>query len=359
MKKTLTSTALLMTMFMSPGVLLAQDLLDDVDATLTGDHLEMDDLNINGQLTPAQQLEQTRKKLEERNRQMVDKKIENIRIKQEVALTKKLQSAFEQGLNNMDEDQVSKKQASTVEAQPVAAAPVIAPQPTIIERVIEVQAPVKTEEEKLTRITPSIGFSTYQGTGIDFEAKTSLGVSADHLILPNIALGAGVNYTTMDITDTANSYADTNVLGNTYGVIFPNGRQMAFNKLSIEANSRFFVTMDSKLKPYIGAGVGYNRTSLKYEGSANGYTNNGISYGSEGVSTNFVTGSVKLGAEMDLTNSIALGLDVGYTKALTSGFGTKNETTSTNEDQRRLEKVSSAIEDASNLTINAGVVLKF
>ena len=359
MKKTFTSTALLMTMLMSPGMLLAQDLLDDVDATLAGDHLEMDDLNINGQLTPAQQLEQTRKKLEDRNRQMVDKKIENIRIKQEVALTKKLQSAFEQGLNNMDEDQVSKKQSSTVEAQPVAVQPVVAPQPTIIERVVEVQAPEKIEEEKLTRITPSFGLSTYQGSQVDFEAKTSLGISADHLILPNIALGAGLNYSTMDITDTANSYADTTSLGYNYGAIFPNGRQMSFNKLTLEANTRYFVTMESKLKPYIGAGVGYNRTNLKYEGSANGYSYNGISYGSEGVSTNFVTGSVKLGAEMDLSSSVALGVDVGYTKALTSGFGTKNETTSTNEDQRRLEKVSSAIEDASNLTINAGVVLKF
>lgn len=359
MKKSFTRTALLMTMLMSPSILLAQDLLDDVDATLTGDHLEMDDLNINGQLTPAQQLEQARKKLEERNRQMVDKKIENIRIKQEVALTKKLQTAFEAGLNNMDEDSVSKKQSSTVEAAPVAAQPVIVPQPTIIERVIEVPAAPKIEEEKLTRITPTFGLSSFQGADIDFEAKTSLGVSADHLILPNVALGAALNYSTMEITDTANSYADTTSLGNNYGVIFPNGRQMSFNKLSVEANSRFFVTLESKLKPYIGAGIGYNKTNLKYDGSANGYTYNGISYGSEGVSTNFVTGSVRLGAEMDLTNSVALGLDVGYTKALSSGFGTKNETTNTNEDQRRLEKVSSAIEDSSNLTINAGVVLKF
>ncbi len=358
MKLTLTRTALLMTMLMSPSALLAQDLLDDVDATLTEDHLEMDDLNINGQLTPAQQLEQSRKRLEERNRQMVDKKIENIRIKQEVALTKKLQTAFEAGLNNMDEDKVSKKEAA-VEPAPVAPAPVVAPAPTIIERIVEVPAPEKIEEEKLTRITPFVGLSSFQGTGIDFEAKSSIGVSADHLILPNISLGAGINYSTMEITDTANSYADTTSLGTNYGVIFPNGRQMSFNKLSIEANSRFFVTLDSKLKPYVGAGVGYNKTNLKYDGSANGYTYNGISYGSEGVSTNFVTGSVRLGAELDLTSSIALGLDVGYTKALSSGFGTKNETVSTNEDQRRLEKVSSAIEDASNLTINAGVVLKF
>ncbi|MCK6596091.1 MAG: porin family protein [Bacteriovoracaceae bacterium] len=355
MKKQL-STVMIALMLMSPAAVLAQDLLDDVESTLAGDHLEMDDLDISGQLTPAQRLEQTRKKMEERNRQMVDKKIENIRIKQEVALTKKLQSAFDQNMDNIDS--VSKKEAAVVEAPPVAAQPVIAPQPTIIERVIEVQ-PVKVEEEKLTRITPFLGLSNFKGSAIDFESKANLGVNVDYVFMPQLTLGVGVGYTTMEITDTANSYADYTNLGNQYGSIFPNGRQMSFDRLSLEANSRYFLTMDSKLKPYVGAGLGYNRTTIKYEGTGNGYSYNGVSYGSEGVSTNFMTANIRLGAEVDLTSSVALGLDLGYTKALTSGFGTKNEVSNVNEDQRRLEKVSKAIEDADNLTVNAGVVLKF
>lgn len=358
MKKQLT-TVMMTLMLMSPAAILAQDLLDDVESTLAGDHLEMDDLDINGQLTPAQRLEQTRKKMEERNRQMVDKKIENIRIKQELALTKKLQTAFEQNMDNIDS--VSKKEAATVEAvpaQPVAAQPVIAPQPTIIERVIEVQ-PTKVEEEKLTRITPFLGLSNFKGSAIDFESKANLGVNVDYVFMPQLTLGVGVGYTTMEITDTANSYADYTNLGSQYGVIFPNGRQMSFDRLNLEANTRYFLTMDSKLKPYVGAGLGYNRTTIKYEGSGNGYSYNGVAYGSEGVSTNFMTANIRLGAEVDLTSSVALGLDLGYTKALTSGFGTKNEVSNVNEDQRRLEKVSKAIEESDNLTVNAGVVLKF
>lgn len=358
MKKQLT-TVMMTLMLASPTAILAQDLLDDVESTLAGDHLEMDDLDINGQLTPAQKLEQTRKKMEERNRQMVDKKIENIRIKQELALTKKLQTAFDQNMDNIDS--VSKKEAAPVEAvaaQPVAAQPVLAPQPTIIERVIEVQ-PTKVEEEKLTRITPFLGLSNFKGSAIDFESKANLGVNVDYVFMPQLTLGVGIGYTTMEITDTANSYADYTNLGSQYGAIFPNGRQMAFDRLSLEANTRYFLTMDSKLKPYVGAGVGYNRTTIKYEGSGNGYSYNGISYGSEGVSTNFMTANIRLGAEVDLTSSVALGLDLGYTKALTSGFGTKNEVSNINEDQRRLEKVSKAIEDADNLSVNAGVVLKF
>lgn len=357
MKKSLFG-ALMVTMLMSPSMLLAQDLLDDVDATLSGDHLEMDELDINGQLTPAQRIEQKRKMLEERNRQMVDKKIENIRIKQELALTKKLQTAFDQGVSNLEGDTVSKKEAApaVVEAQPVQPVQV---QPTIIERVVEVSAPVKTEEEKLARITPVFGLATFKGTSIDFESKTNAGVNADYIFMPQLAMGVSLLYTSMEITDTANSYADTTNLGYSYGTLFPNGREISFSRVLLEANARYFLTLESKLKPYIGAGVGYNRTSLKYEGSAYGYNYNGIAYGSEGVSTNFVTGNVRFGAEIDVTNSVGLALDLGYTRALTSGFGTKNEVSSVNEDQRRLEKVSKSIEDAHNVSINAGVVLKF
>ncbi len=333
---------------------MAQDLLDDVDASLETDHLDMDELDINGKLTPAQRLEQTRKRLEDRNRQMVDKKIENIRVKQEIELTKKLQNAFTQSMDNMDQVNTTQSSVSTgVQPQP----PV---QPTVIERIIEVQ-PEKVEVQKLNRVTPYFGMSTFKGQAIDFESKSNLGAKIDYLFLSNVSLGLDIGYTSMDITDTANSYADTTQLGNTYGVIFPNGREISFGKLLIEANTKYFLTMDSKVRPYVGAGLGYNRVSLKYESQGTSYVNpnNGVQYGSEGVSSNFVSLNLKLGTEFDLTDSVALGFDLGYTRALSSGLGTSSQTTQVNQDQVRLEKVSDAIMDSDNLTINAGMVLKF
>ncbi len=359
MKKNL-SLSLVAVMLMSPSAILAQDLLDDVETALSTDHLQMEDLDINGKLTPAQRMEQARKRLEERNRQMVDKKIENIRIQQEIQLTKKLQTAFEANLDAVDS--VSKKEAAPVVAPqpaPVAPQPVEKVEPTVIERIVEVQAPKQIEAPKLTRVTPFAGLSTYKGSAIDFEAKLNAGVTAEYFVASNITVGAGLNYSTMGITDTANSYADTTNLGNTYGAYFPNGREISFNRTSLEVSSKYFFTMDSKLKPYAGLGLGYNRTNIKYDGNGNGYTYNGTNYGSEGVSSNFVAGNIRLGGELDLSSTVALGLDLGYTKALTSGFGTKSEVGATNEDQRRLENVSKSIEDADNLTINAGVILKF
>jgi hypothetical protein len=73
---------------------------------------------------------------------MVEKKIEDIRVKQEIALTNKLQGAFNNSLNNLNEDKVQ-----TTQAAPVAPAPV-APAPVVETRIIEVAAPPVKEEKK-------------------------------------------------------------------------------------------------------------------------------------------------------------------------------------------------------------------
>jgi hypothetical protein len=54
------------------------------------------------QTTPAQRLKALRKKLEQRNEMMVKKKIETLRYQQEVLMMKKIQNAFNQSMNNIN-----------------------------------------------------------------------------------------------------------------------------------------------------------------------------------------------------------------------------------------------------------------
>lgn len=54
------------------------------------------------QLTPAQRLKLLREKLEKRNELMVKKKIETLRYQQEVQMMKKIQSAFNKTMQNLD-----------------------------------------------------------------------------------------------------------------------------------------------------------------------------------------------------------------------------------------------------------------
>jgi hypothetical protein len=336
----------------------AQDYsLDDAeDALGSSDALEMDQIEIEGKLSPSELLKRRREKLEERNKIMVEKKIEDIRVKQEIALTNKLQGAFNNSLNNLNEDKVQ-----TTQAAPVAPAPV-APAPIIETRIVEVPvAPVR--EDKKSKIIPSLGVTSIKGDRIDLETNVTVGVAAETMITPQVAVGIGFGYGTMDLTDVANAFANNtyntgyNTVGynNTYGA----GRKMNLKKIILEGNTKYFFIEDAMIKPYIGGAVSFNRTTLKYENS-NSYSYNGYNYGNEDYGTSAVAGAIKLGAEIGFNDTVGANVEFGYTKNITSGISKSSEvSTTTNPDQGRLENVSKEIEDASATTIQAGLVIKF
>jgi outer membrane protein W len=250
------------------------------------------------------------------------------------------------------------------QAAPVAVAPqpVVAPAtPTVIERVIEVEAPVKKEEKK-SKIIPSLGASTIKGDRIDFESNLNLAVNLETMVMPQVSVGLGLGYTSLDITDVSNDFVNIGVYNpyptTGYQNVYGTGRKMSLGKVSIEANSKFFFTEDSKIKPYAGGGLSYNRSNLKYEDGGM-YSANGISFGSEGYSSSTLAGTAKLGAEVDFSDTIGFNLDLSYTKNITSGIAKNADTTNVNPDQQRLENITKAIEDADTTAIQAGLVVRF
>ena len=340
------------------GKVMAQDdMLDQADDALSGDALQMDDINLEGKLSPSEKLRQRREKLEERNKIMVEKKIEDIRVKQEIALTNKLQDAFGKSLNNLNEDKVQVAQAAPVAPQPVVvAAPVPVVETKIVEEKIEPEKVVKK-----SKVIPYIGASQIKGDKIDFESKTNIGVNLETLVLPQLSVGLGVGYTALDITDVANSFS-TN-LGdsyyNNYSNSFGAGRQITSSKVAIEASAKYFLTVESKIKPFAGLGLSYNRSNLKYETGGNGFAYNGVSYGDEGYSSTAMGASAKLGAEIDFTDTIGLNIDLSYAKTLSSGISSTSSASALNTDQIRLQNVTKAMEDSDTTAIQAGLVVRF
>jgi outer membrane protein W len=333
-------------------VLHAQDdMLDEAD-----DALQMDDINLEGKLSASERLRQRREKLEERNKVMVEKKIEDIRVKQEIALTNKLQDAFGKSLNNLNEDKVQVVQAApavAVAPQPVVAAPVVET------KIIEVEKPV-IKEEKKSKVIPYIGAQSIKGDKTDFESKLNIGATVETAVMSNLTVGVGVGYTTMDITDTANAYLNSgSTIGSGYYSSFSGGRKISYDKLAIEANSKFFLTVESRVKPFVGAALSYNRSNIKYDDAGNGYSNNGISYGNEGFASTSMAATAKLGAEIDFSETVGLNVDLSYSKTLSSGISDKADTTNNNPDQVRLQNVTKSIEDSDITTIAAGLVVRF
>ena len=347
------ATALIATSAHSTKAFAQDDVLDEAeDALANSETLDMDQIDIEGRLSPSERLKRRREKLEERNKNMVEKKIEDIRVKQEIALTNKLQGAFDNSLDNLNEDKVE-----TVQAAPAP----IAPAPIIETRYIEVPAlPVKVE--KKSKIIPQLGASSIKGDRLDLDTDLTMGISAETMVTPQVSVGIGFGYTTMKMTDVANVYSP-NIPNTQYGqyssVYGGAGREMSLNRLTIEANSKYFFTEDSIIKPYIGGSLAFNRSTLKYENQKT-YNYQSYSFGNEDFGSSAISGSIKLGAEIAFNETISANLEFAASKNISSGISKSSELNTTyNPDQGRLENINREIEQAATTSIQAGLVIKF
>ena len=114
----------------------SDNILDDSNNALNSDVVQMDDINIEATISLSERLRQRREKLEERNKTIVEKKIEDIRVKQEIQLTKKLEDAFGKSLNNLKEDK-----ALITQTEPMAPQPINSAQAPLIEtKIIDVES---------------------------------------------------------------------------------------------------------------------------------------------------------------------------------------------------------------------------
>ena len=185
------------------------------------------------------------------------------------------------------------------------------------------------------------------------------------MVTPQVAVGVGVGYASLDLTDVANdfvnlgSYNNYNYYNPGYTNTYGNGRAMTYKKLTIEGNAKFFFIEDSMIKPYIGGAISFNRSTHKYE-NTNSYTTGGVNFGNEDYGSSAVGGAAKLGAEISFSDTIGANLEFAYAKNITSGISKSSQVSAaTNPDQGRLENVSREIEEGSTTSIQAGLVIKF
>ena len=303
--------------------------------------------------TMREKLAKQRESLEKRNHALMDKKIETMRMDAEQKLTNKLANAFNGQAQAIDS--VSVGQASIVKA-------------TV----------TQPEELKSMRVIPTIGFSamsgqTVGGEDFNFESKIEGSISFEADVHSHISVGASVGFQALDINDFANNYYSNNYYNsyftnNWYDSAYGQGREINFKQFSIDLNSKFYFTKNSKFRPYAGLGLGFNRASLSYAdntqttsqtvyGTYNNYGN--VAYGNEESKTSYLSGSVSLGALMNFSSTIGMNLEVSYRKGFTSGFSTDNIQTMYNIDQVRLDEIGSAMIEASVASVKVGLSVSF
>jgi hypothetical protein len=84
-------------------ILLTIPFITKSDDYIEGDTLDIDGIYQQSGKTKAQQLQEMRKKLEKRNQQMIQNKVETMRYKSEIEMMKKLQRAMDEQLKKIDQ----------------------------------------------------------------------------------------------------------------------------------------------------------------------------------------------------------------------------------------------------------------
>ncbi|MCK5074031.1 MAG: hypothetical protein KAQ98_11435 [Bacteriovoracaceae bacterium] len=324
-------------------------LLDETEDVLNSQQLDVD--GSFRRKSAADKLAQMRRKLEKKNEEMTRKKIEDERMKAEAKMTKKLQKMFQGQLQAMDEQPVVVQQA---------APKVVAP------------APVQAEPEKKiveeVKIIPTLGVLNIQGENCDFESKINAGISVESMLTKRISVGLQFSYATMALTDVdqnnSSSYNYVSAPYNSaYYSTYGQGREIDYRQTVVGINSKFFLTEESRLRPYVGLGVNYNRASLKYtdQDKSQPYSYNNVYYGDEEYSSSYVSGSLLLGSEVRFTDHVGMVLGLNYSKGFLGGIDTQADVKSryNNHDQQRLEGFGSDIEKAHFFAINAGLLVTF
>ncbi len=290
----------------------------------TEEILNSEQIDIDGQFrreSAADKVEKMRKRLEKQNEEMVQKKIEDIRIKNEQKLATDLKGAFNGQAIGTDQE------VDTVETVQAAPQTIIAP------------APIIEEADYKNAIIPFLGIKQYEGDDIDgFESEMNAGITFENEISNRFRIGIGATYTTLDFTDT---FYD---------------EEISTRNINLNLTGKFFLATESSIRPYLGLGLGYNRMNLEYDTELSGEK-------LEASGSN-VNGSGSVGVEFAFAKNLGLNIDFTYSRALTSGFdendsvGTRTFITRDNLEDR-LENYGNALEESNVAALNIGFLIKF
>ncbi|MBK22610.1 MAG: hypothetical protein CME70_01285 [Halobacteriovorax sp.] len=347
-----------MALVASPAVVFAQDddLLANTDEVLNSEQIDIDG-SFERRESGSERIAKLRKRLEKQNEEMMNKKIENERIKSEKKLEKKLRRAF----TGQRTDRVQLRQAAPQKL--AAIAPVAAP-----------------KKIRRTSVTPSLGLS--QSLGDDnAESKLNFGINVEHAVHENVSFGLGIGYSKIEFDDRTTNLG----FG---GINFNNNPDSQsdvdyeYERLNINLNSKFFFTgMDSKFRPYVGAGLGYNRVTVSDTNAANdciqengnfGFNNNpscgntlfGFNQVEQDskITDSLFSAKAMIGTDFMINDFIGLNVNFSYTKFLNEAFSANEDdalAASQRPDEENTRKRGKAISEDDVADISAGVVIKF
>lgn len=234
-------------------------------------------------------------------------------------------------------------------------------------------APAKVEATPNTgafneiKVAPVVGMTSFMGDNETLESDYAVGIQLEGNINSRFSAGLGVTYTSMTTTDfdykaNYNNYGWYNNYNNYYGNQ-GQGREIEYTNLAIDLYTKFFLTESSRFRPFVGAGLVYNRTNMEYSQSETNnyqYGGNNYNFGDESLSSNYMSGKLLGGAEVKFTDSIGMLAQLTYVRGLGDAFNQTNGVSPSNApDQERLEELGEEIASSDQMSVFAGLLVTF
>ncbi len=213
---------------------------------------------------------------------------------------------------------------------------------------------------EIIKLLPYAGGTQYNGEIEQIEAEISAGLRLESNINKRFSMGIGFNYAQLKTEDFANNGFNSNPFaGGYYGFYGAKGREIQFNTMGIDLYGKFFITNGNRFRPYVGAGLGYNRSNMKYTNNSQ-FSQTGYQFGDEGYKTSYATGTFMMGSEIMITEKVGINLEGAYATGLGSSLSSQNAQSPINSpDQSRLRQLGDEIINANALSIFAGMVVTF
>lgn len=234
-------------------------------------------------------------------------------------------------------------------------------------------APAKTEANitpsdtlqlgNVIKVLPYAGLTAIQSQNEELEANVAAGIRVESDITSSFSIGLGFNYTSLTTTDFANGVAGyTPDLYRRYTSFYGAGREIEYTNMNFDLYSKYFFTKTSRFRPYLGAGLAYNRTSMRYTDNRNfqaaTFGPNIAQFGDEELNSNSLSMRLMGGSEILFTKNIGMNLELQYSRGLGEGFG-NNERVAESPDFRRLRNLNDEINEANIFSVFAGVLVLF
>lgn len=209
------------------------------------------------------------------------------------------------------------------------------------------------------KLLPFAGATSYNGEIEQLETEISAGLRLESNITTRFSMGIGFNFNQLKTNDFANNYGYMN--SPYYTNAFGTGREIQYRSMGLDLYGKFFITSSERFRPYLGAGLGYNRASMKYNDERTAYDPTlAYNYGSEDYNTSFVSGSLMLGSEIMITRTFGINIEGAYSSGLGDSLSSKSaKNGGTSPDQARLKELGKEIINANALSIFAGAVVNF